>query len=89
MVQLNFDEWGEFYYPMAIDAGIVPTVAREEFRITREDWMQASSEELSWLNGLPLYANQEVSLLEERFSGDQLVRIRYSTPCITSLGRAA
>ncbi|WNM75099.1 hypothetical protein SEA_MORRIGAN_54 [Microbacterium phage Morrigan] len=74
---------------MTIDAGIVPTVQHEEFIITREDWMGASAEELSWLHEVPLYSNQQASVSEEMFSGDVKVHIRYSTPCITSLGRAA
>ncbi|QCW22322.1 hypothetical protein SEA_CHEPLI_54 [Microbacterium phage Chepli] len=72
-----------------IDAGIVPTVSMEEFRITREDWMSATAEELTWLHDVPLYANQEARVSEEMFSGDVRVLIRYSVPCITSMGRAA
>ena len=74
---------------MAIDAGIVPTVLQEEIRIPREAWMEASREELESLNGLPLYANQEVSLQESIFTGDMRVLFRYRTPCITTLKEAS
>ncbi|QIG58143.1 hypothetical protein SEA_ZEPP_55 [Microbacterium phage Zepp] len=80
------------YYTAAgsvIDAGIVPTVPQEEFIITREDWVNATLEELRWLHDVPLYANQEASVSEEMFSGDVKVRIRYRTPCITTLKEAA
>lgn len=76
------------YYTNAgsvIDAGIVPTVQQEEFRISPEEWLEATSEELGMLHDVPLYANQQVSVSRAMFSGDSLVRIRYSTPCITTL----
>lgn len=76
------------YYPPSggmLDAGIVPTVPQEEFLISRDDWMTASSEDLHWMHDAPLYANQEVNVSEEMFSGDVMVRIRYRTPCITTL----
>ncbi|QWS69720.1 hypothetical protein SEA_WILLIAMSTRONG_53 [Microbacterium phage WilliamStrong] len=80
------------YYTSAgdvIDAGVVPTVPEEEFIITLDDWMNASSEDIAWLHDVPLHTNQEARLSEQMFSGDVKVRIRYKTPCITSLGRAA
>lgn len=80
------------YYTAAgdvIDAGIVPTVPEEEFRISLDDWMTATPEDLRWLHDVPLYANQEASVSEELFSGDVKVRIRYHTPCITTLKEAA
>lgn len=75
-------------YGNVIDAGIVPEQPTEEFVISREAWLDATAEELSWLHDVLLYANQEANVTP-LFSGETVVRIRYSTPCITSLGRAA
>ncbi|QKY80349.1 hypothetical protein SEA_MERCEDES_49 [Microbacterium phage Mercedes] len=78
-----------FYFTQGtIDAGIVPEQPIEEFVITRDSWLDATSEELSWLHDVPLYANQEASV-SPQFNGDVKVRIRYSTPCITTLKEAA
>jgi len=71
-----------------LDAGIVPTVPEETIRIPLEERLEASREDLDTLNNLPLYANQEVYLLEDLFSRDLKVVISYRTPCITTL-RAA
>lgn len=71
-----------------LDAGVVPDQPIEEFTIERGAWLDASAEELSWLHDVLLYTNQEANV-QHRLSGDVVVRIRYSTPCITSLGRAA
>ncbi|QZD98640.1 hypothetical protein SEA_JEMERALD_52 [Microbacterium phage Jemerald] len=68
-----------------IDAGIVPEQPLEEYIITREQWLAATRDEIEELRNLQLYTNQEYQWLEEVVSGNVKVRLRYSTPCITSL----
>lgn len=76
--------FAEYHFDkMIIDAGIDRSEP-EEFRISRDAWMDATAEELDSLNDLPLYTNQQVSVSDALF-GDTIVRIRYSTPCITTL----
>ncbi|UVG33835.1 hypothetical protein SEA_SCHIMMELS22_50 [Microbacterium phage Schimmels22] len=68
-----------------IDAGIVPEQVVEEFIILREEWLDATPEEVNSLRNLRTYTNQEYSMQEELISGRVRVRLRYSTPCITDL----
>jgi hypothetical protein len=66
-----------------IDAGLV--APQEEFRITFDDWLLVSPEDLDSLSKLPLYANQQYRVEKDLRTGDTLVHVRYSTPTITTL----
>lgn len=70
--------------PGFIDAGIVPEQLREEHVVSRGEWLDASADDLAFFHDVHLYANQEANVTT-LFSGDVVLRIRYSTPCITSL----
>lgn len=89
VVKLFFSEYDFYYTQPVIDAGIVPEQPVEEFRIGYDEWLEAPSEELGWLHNVPLYSNQEVYVSEDIFTRDVRVRIRYRTPCITSLKEAS
>jgi len=68
-----------------IDAGIVPEQLVEEFVISREQWLEATAEEMEELRSLQTYSNQEYSMQEELMSGAVRVWLRYSVPRITDL----
>lgn len=72
-----------------LDAGIVPEKMTEEFVIPHGEWLEASAEDIQSLRNLKPYVNQEYMTLERWPSDEVIIRIRYSTPCITSMGRAA
>lgn len=66
-----------------VDAGLV--APQQEIRISEEDWVSASTEEIASLSDLPLYANQQYRVEQDLMTGDTLVHVRYRTPCITTL----
>lgn len=81
---MNYFYAAEMLTPL-IDAGIVPEQPEEEFTFLKWQWLDASREEIESLRNLRTYTNQEYFMLEGIFSDEVKVRIRYSTPCITSL----
>lgn len=66
-----------------IDGGVV--AEPEVVRITEEQWAAAEWDEIESLRDIHVYPNQQYMLEREFPSGDLVVKLRYSTPCITSL----